>query len=121
MYADAHYGSLSLLALGDLHKPQPAADVMQTFALCVCGAWRQVGPAFVLTDDTQGLGARQKFLREMVQTWSNRLSESGKAVSAHLRDLDWTHALHFADGDISALPSAQVDALEKGKNYGSFP
>ena len=121
LYADAHYGSLPLMVLGDLHKPQPAADVMQALALCVCGAWRQVGPTYVLTDDVQGLGTRQKFLREMVQTWSNRLSESGKAVGGHLRDLDWTHALHFADGDIGALPPAQVDALGKGENYGTLP
>jgi len=115
MYADAHYGGLPLMVVGDLKKPQPAGDVMQALALCVCGTWRQVGPAYVLTDDVQGLGARQEFLREMVQTWSNRLTESGKAVGGHLRDLDWMHTLRFADGDAGALPPDQVDVLGKGK------
>jgi len=121
LYADAHYGALPVLLVGDLKKPQPAGDVMRALAVCVCGAWRQVGPAYVLTDDVQGLGARQKFLREMVQTWSNRLSKAGEEVGGHLRDLDWTHALRFPAGDVGALTPSQVDGLGKGKYYGTLP
>jgi hypothetical protein len=122
LYADPHYGPLLLLARGDLKTPQPAADVMQALALCVCGTWRQVGPAYVLTDDVQGLGTRQEFLREMVQAWSNRLTEAGKAVGGHLGDLDWLHTLNFAPGDIGALSEAQVDSIHKkyGTNDGNL-
>ena len=121
LYADPHYGAQPVLLVGDLKKPQPAGDLMQALAVCVSGAWRQVGPAYVLTDDVQGLGARQKFLREMVQTWSNRLSKAGEEVGGHLQALDWTHALRFPDGDAGALTPGQVDALGKGKNYGTLP
>ena len=113
LYADTHYGRLDVLVVGDLSKPQPAADVMQALAVCVCGAWRQVGSAYVLTDDVQGLGARQEFLREIVQTWSGRLTEASRDVGGHLRDAGWLHTLHFAEGDSWALASDQVDAATK--------
>jgi hypothetical protein len=123
LYADPHYGPQPLLVVGDLKKPQPAGNVMQTLALCVCGTWRQLGPAYVLTDDVQGLGARQEFLREMVQTWSNRLTKAGEEVGGRLRDMDWMHALHFAEGDAGALSPAQIDGIyaQHKTNDGSLP
>ena len=122
LYADRRYGALPVVLAGDLKKPRPASDVMQALAVCVSGAWRQVGPAYVLTDDVQGMGARQEFLREMVQTWSNRLSKAGKEVGGHLRDMDWMHTLRFAPADPGALPSGQVDGLfaQHKTNVGSL-
>lgn len=119
LYADAHYGPEPLLVVGDLKARQPAGDVMQALGLCVCGTWRQVGPAFVLTDDVQGLGARQQFLREMVQTWSNRLTTASESVGARLRDADWMHVLRFSDGDVGALSPEQLEAIARKKQtYG---
>ena len=120
LYADTRYGSRSLLARGN--TPQPAGDVMQALGACVCGAWRRVGPAYVLTDDVQGLGTRQEFLHEMVQAWSNRLSAAGQDVGGHLAGLDWMHALRFEPGDIGALAPAQMDAItsEHHSNYGKL-
>lgn len=113
LYADPHYASLSLLLTGDLRAPQPAGDLMQALALCVCGTWRKVGPAYVLTDDVLGLGTRQAFLAEIAQVWSNRLSEGGKDAGKQLQALDWLHTLSFVPGDIGALSPAQIDAIQK--------
>jgi len=123
LYADTHYGRLDVLVAGDLKKPQPAADVMQALAVCVCGAWRQVGPAYVLTDDVQGLGFRQQFLAEIAEVWSNRLSQGGKDAGGHLQELDWLHTLSFAPGDIGALSEDQINAIHKeaGTNKGHLP
>jgi len=123
LYADTHYGRLAVLVVGDLKKPQPAADVMQTLAVCVSGAWRQVGPAYVLTDDVQGLGFRQQFLAEIGEVWSNRLSQGGKDAGAHLQGLDWLHTLSFAPGDIGALSADQINGIQKeaGTNKGHLP
>ena len=120
LYADMRYGRQACLARGDLKTPQAAGNVMQALALCVCGTWRKVWPAFVLTDDVAGLGARQEFLHEMVQAWSNRLTTAGTAVGGHLAEMDWLHALSFAPGDIGALTPAQVDSIHKedGTNGG---
>jgi len=111
LYADPRYGALSLLLTGDLHKPQPAGDMMQALALCVCGTWRRVGPAFVLTDDVRGLGTRRAALQEAVQAWSNRLTGVDKGASGHLAATDWLHILPFALGDIGALSPAQMAAF----------
>ena len=123
LYADPHYGPQALLAVGDLQAPQAAGDVMQALALCVCGTWRQVGPAYVLTDDVMGLGTRQQLLAEIGQIWSNRLSQAGKDAGAQLQALDWMHSLSFVPGDIGALPPTQIDAIQKenGSNKGNLP
>ncbi len=124
LYADTHYGPQALLAVGDVGAPQSAGDVMQALALCVCGTWRRVGPAYVLTDDVQGLGARQQFLSETGEIWANRLSQAGKDAGARLQSLDWLHALPFVPGDIGALSAAQIDAIQKeadGGNAGHLP
>ena len=123
LYADTHYGPQPVLVIGSVQKPIAAGDAMQALALCVCGAWRQVGPAYVLTDDVQGLGTRQEFLREMVQTWSTRLTKASEDVGGRLRDADWLHTLHFADGDPWALGPEQLKAVvkERGENSGHLP
>lgn len=123
LYADPHYASLPILARGDLKARQPAGDVMQALALCVCGTWRRVGPAYVLTDDVQGLGTRQALLGEIGQVWSNRLSDAGKAAGKQLASLDWLHKLSFAPGDIGTLTPDQITAIQKesGTNEGSLP
>lgn len=123
LYADPHYALMPVLARGNLKARQPAGDVMQALALCVCGTWRQVGPAYVLTDDVQGLGTRQAFLGEIGQIWSNRLSEAGKAAGKQLEEEDWMHALSFAPGDIGALSPDQIATIQKaaGTNEGNLP
>ena len=123
LYADPHYGPLPVAARGDLRAELAAGEVMQALAVCVCGTWRQVGAAFVLTDDVQGLGTRQEFLAEIGQVWSSRLSAAGKDAGTHLQALDWMHALSFAPGDIGALSPDQITAIQKasGTNEGSLP
>ncbi len=111
LYADPRFGRQSLLIQGDGKTQQPVGDIMQALALCVCGTWRQVGSAYVLTEDAQGLGTRMEFLREMVQTWGNRMTEAGKAVGGHLQDMDWMHILLFADGDVGTLSEPQLDQI----------
>ena len=123
LYADVRYEDQPILLRGDLQKPQATGEVMQALALCVCGTWRQVGPAYLLTDDVQGVGARQEFLREMVQTWSGRLTKAAEEVGGSLRDHDWLHTLSFAPNDPGALPQAQIEAVhkERSENSGHLP
>ncbi len=123
LYADTRYEPLTLALAGDAAKPQTAGETMQALALCVCGTWRQVGPAYVLTDDVQGLGARQQFLSEIGQIWANRLTEAGKSAGQHLQTLDWIHQLSFAPGDLGTLSPKLIDAVQKqdGSNKGRLP
>ncbi len=58
LYADPHYATRPLTVLGPAPEA-PAADVLAALALAVAGTYRQVGPAFVLTDDLEGVGTRR--------------------------------------------------------------
>ncbi len=66
LYADPHYASRLLTIIG----PAPGAtatDLLAALALAVAGTYRQVGPAFVLTDDLEGVGTR----RWRLQNWED--------------------------------------------------
>jgi len=61
LYADPHYASRTVTVIGPAQNA-PAADVLRALALAVAGTYRQVGPAFVLTDDLEGVGTRRRRL-----------------------------------------------------------
>jgi hypothetical protein len=87
VYADPRYGYEYVLVAGDLKSAHPAIDLMQALALCVAGTWRRVGPAFVLTDDREGIGAWQQFLSDVVSGWGDRLQDACDDVDKHLKRL----------------------------------
>ncbi len=120
LYADARYEPLPLTVAGDFTKPQTAGDVMQALALCVCGTWRQVGPASVLTDDVRGLGSRRAALQEAALGWSRHLTDADKAAGTRLKAGRWLQSLPFAPGDVGALTAEQMAAFpeEPGGNSG---
>jgi hypothetical protein len=98
LYADESYEKDPVYLAGDLTTVQPAADMLSALTLCVHGTWRQVGPAYVLTDDKLGLGARQQYVTDVLHCWSNRLSDAAVQTGDHLRDLDWLHNLSLVSG-----------------------
>ena len=121
LYVDEAYGYRPLDFAGAVDQPQSAVDLLQAVSLCVCGAWRHVGPACVLTDDVDGYGTRYNHLAEAVQKWSNRLTDADKAIGQRLADLDWVHQLHFMDKDPSTLPQPLIDQLtKKGSTFGNI-
>ena len=69
LYADRRWEGRSLTVLGT-PPSAPAADVLRSLAFCLTGAYRRVGPAYVLTDDVLGLGTRRAILSEFAATAS---------------------------------------------------
>ena len=65
LYADRRYEKRSVVLLGP--GPARARDLLRAVALCVCGTYRRVGPAYVLTDDVMGLGPRRRVLTRFAQ------------------------------------------------------
>lgn len=57
LYADARYGTRHVTLL-PANGSAPAADLLRALAVCVGGTYRQVGPAWVLTNDVIGLGTK---------------------------------------------------------------
>ena len=63
LYADRCYEKRKItLRLG--RKTAPAADLLRSLAFCVAGTYRKVGPAYILTDDLAGAGARRQIISD---------------------------------------------------------
>jgi len=70
LYADARLESLFLTFVGaDRASP---ADLLPALAFCVTGTFRNVGPAFVLTDDRAGIATREMILEQFKQSVSDQ-------------------------------------------------
>ncbi len=85
IYADPHYAARALTILGPVASA-PAGDLLRGLAQAVAGTYRQVGPAFVLTDDLAGVGTRRQRLaewEEIANTDSSKLrDEAGQILLA---------------------------------------
>ena len=66
LYADARYAARTVILAGA--KSAPAGDLLSALALCVSGAYRKVGPAYVLTDDLVRLGRQKHVLWKDFET-----------------------------------------------------
>lgn len=62
VYADRRLETQTVTVTGAAFAP--AADLLRALAFCLTGTYRQVGQAYVLTDDVQGLGTRKKLWLE---------------------------------------------------------
>ena len=125
IYADAHYEKKALSVTGPATSAR-AADLLRALAFCLTGTYRRVGPAFVLTDDVQGVGTRRQALAEFEADTDARrkaaLDRAATALAGH-SDLD----LPPADPGLafSAEERAQIEADKTyqaaGFVYHKFP
>lgn len=96
LYVDKRLESLTLAVRGA--PVAPAADLLRALAFCVTGTYRQVGPAYVLTDDLVGVGTRRQIWAEFYQQASDLRQglsqEATSAIYAHhsARALSWFDA-----------------------------
>ena len=77
IYTDPHYANKTLTVIGS-GVAAPAGDWLRAIALAVAGTYRQVGPAYVLTDDIVGVGAR----RQRLLNWE----KAADVASSKIRD-----------------------------------
>ena len=66
LYADGRVAKLPVWIRG-AEKTVRARDILQALCLAVTGTFRQVGPAFVLTSDLEGIGTRYALLADWAQ------------------------------------------------------
>jgi hypothetical protein len=95
IYADRRYEGKKLTFLGSA-ATAPANDLLRALALCTTGTYRQVGPAFVLTDDLIGLGTRRQMwvdfdqeAESMRSQTMKKADDSIKASNHSMRDIPW--------------------------------
>lgn len=111
MYADPRYGARKVTVIGSA-KSAPAHDLLQALAYCVTGTYRQVGPAFVLTDDVTGLGTRHALWKSFEEKAQAMLPGNGDVFAETspnpnmpytVQDISW-------GGDPLAFTPAQREA-----------
>ena len=121
IYADPHYAHRTLTLLGPAPSA-PAADLLGALALAVAGTYRQVGPAFVLTDYLTGVGARRQRLAEWEEAAQEAASpledQAGQAMLK--RRLPAARALP-AFGDPVALTRDQMKAMRDDTSMPGVP
>lgn len=64
MYADRRYEGRPVTIV-NAPRTLKASDLLQALCLCLAGAFRRVGPAYVLTDDIAGVGARRQRIADL--------------------------------------------------------
>ncbi len=129
LFCDPHYAAKSVTILGGENAAVPARDLLRAVCLAQTATFRAVGPAFALTEDLEGVGARRSLLRDFTQGYGHRLMDRVQAMDSHLNALHWTDKLSFALGDPGALPAPlreHVAGMSGGMNMmmmplGSFP
>jgi hypothetical protein len=114
LYADPHYEKKTLTIAGTAGSAS-AADLLRALGLCLTAAYRRVGPAYVLTDDVQGVGTRRQIIAEFVKDVDAQrqgvLAQASTALAKHsLFDLQ------CEDTDL-ALSAAEQKAIQESAAY----
>ncbi len=106
LYADSRISGLSVWVSG---ASLPAGDVLRSLCLCLTSTFRQVGPAFVLTDDVLGIGARRARIADWAQEAEAQRGHLLAAVQRSIASQYPADSLDFPVGD----PLAQSAALSR--------
>jgi hypothetical protein len=122
LYADISYGAQSVYIAGDTRAPQTVGSLMQALALCVSGAWRKVGSAYVLTNDLAGFEARQQFVTDVVTSWSNRMGKIVGDLSGPFIRFNWQSIISNFPSDTEELSASDAVKFctDKGGMYGTI-
>jgi hypothetical protein len=110
IYADARYEARSVHVYGGA-STVPARDLLHALAFCVTGAYRKVGPAYVLTDDVAGYGARMTAIANYQKQSVIAQSETARSVSETTARKHRLKELSFVD-DPLALSQPQIDQMD---------
>ncbi len=110
LYADRRVGRLPVWAKGGQAR---ASDVLGALCLVVTGTFRKVGPAYVLTDDVEGIGTRRARLSEWAQGVGGQEYKNRQEQDKRIREMQPWQYLDFSPGDPFALDAGTLKKLEE--------
>ncbi len=112
IYADPHYAHRTLTLIGPAPSA-PAGNLLGALALAIAGTYRQVGPAFVLTDDLTGVGTRRQRLAEWEDAARTNQGTLGDQAGQALLNRRASQARTLPTfGDATALTPGQLAAMK---------
>lgn len=112
LYADGRVAALPIWTRGETAR---AGDVLKAMCYAVMGTFRKVSdpdaerPAYVLTDDREGIGTRLARLQEWYEAAQQRKTVRDAELSARIREANGAQYVRFDDAD----PLASLPALRK--------
>lgn len=118
LIADNRAGRLSVWTRG---RRARAGDVLQALCWAVTGTFRQVGPAYVLTDDVDGIGARRAILSDWARNVQAGESKTRETLQKRIRDKKPGKLISFAPGDPLALDDETYQKLRTRQDKASRP
>ena len=121
LYCDRHYADRSITFVGDAPSRIGADDLLRALDFALAATWRKVGPAYVLTDDLQGVGARRHWIRAAMDP-ANKGSEAlVKQWEGRCDTLPIYQYVRFLPDDTLPIPPELVDKLETSDPGAAFP
>lgn len=109
LYADPRVAALPVWTAGSSSR---AGDVLKALCLALCGTFRKVGPAYVLTEDIEPLGPR---LLLQLEWWDDARAEAERIANAAARAVaayGGMDAIGFSEHDLP-VPADRLKALEE--------
>lgn len=122
VYADPRYGARPITLVGQA-KSARAADLLRALALCVGGTYRQVGPAFVLTDDVIGLGTKHalwKAFEDKAQAMLPGGNDPFASTTPALATPYTVQDISFGQDPLAFTPAQQKAYWDKWKSEGGM-
>lgn len=113
LYADARYAARTVTLAG-VAKSAPAGDLLSALALCVCGTYRKVGPAYILTDDLVGLGVKHVLWKDFEAKAASLIPDAASSSPASspytAQDIPWNPA-----DTVAFTPAQQAQFWKKAR------
>ncbi len=107
IHADRRVALLPVWVRGDQAR---AGDVLKALSLAVTGAFRKLGPAYVLTDDLEGIGARHALRSDWAANAKAEQEGRESALWKRIKDARPFERLAFAPADPLTLPPERSGA-----------
>ena len=126
LIVDWHYADRPILTVGDSARAFDAADVVEAIDFSLAATWRKVGPAYVLTDDVDGLAVRQHSIVNAMDHWNHQLSQRVKAaIDAREKRNVFQFVSSPPGGEFQIPPTILAKVLDTGKptsiRFGDLP
>lgn len=116
LHPDPQYGARPVTFLGAPPSKISAVDVLQAIDRDLDATWRRVGPAYVLTDDVVGLGARRYFIRSVIDHNDNMVNDLSMRQADGFDALPLYRWVHFLPGDPVTIPQNVLDRTEQDQD-----
>ncbi|HET6386236.1 MAG TPA: hypothetical protein VFJ58_22825 [Armatimonadota bacterium] len=117
IYVDRRSESKTLTVIGTT-ATAPTRDLLQALAFDLTGTYRNVGPAFVLTDDRMGVGTRRAIISQYQQSLETSVRPALENAQKALEDRRLVNDLPFSSDSLPLSPEQIREANQMERQRG---